>query len=150
MTSLQTGSASHSFCVRDGEHYRDERNEHGGHADENDDVVSRVKASLKEQGFGILSEIDVAKTLKEKLNVDRDAYLILGACNPQFAHEALAIEEQLGLLLPCNVTVRRKDGKTLISAIDARAMMAVVDSAALNRVAEEVNTRLQLAIFDAA
>ena len=114
-----------------------------------DDAVSRVKASLKEQGFGILSEIDVAKTLKEKLNVDRDAYLILGACNPRFAHEALAIEEQLGLLLPCNVTVRRKDGKTLISAIDARAMMAVVDSPALNKVAEEVNTRLQLAISDA-
>ncbi len=115
-----------------------------------DDAVLRVKASLKEQGFGILSEIDVAKTLKEKLDVDRDAYLILGACNPQFAHEALAIEEQLGLLLPCNVTVRRKDGKTLISAINARAMMAVVDSAALNSVAEEVNTRLQLAISDAA
>ncbi len=115
-----------------------------------DDAVSRVKASLKEQGFGILSEIDVAKTLKEKLDVDRDAYLILGACNPQFAHEALGIEEQLGLLLPCNVTVRRKDGKTLISAIDARAMMAVVDSAALNRVAEEVNARLQLAISEAA
>ena len=115
-----------------------------------DDAVLRVKASLKEQGFGILSEIDVAKTLKEKLDVDRDAYLILGACNPQFAHEALAIEEQLGLLLPCNVTVRRKDGKTLISAIDARAMMAVVDNAALNRVAEEVNTRLQLAISEAA
>ncbi|MEO7004792.1 MAG: DUF302 domain-containing protein [Acidobacteriaceae bacterium] len=115
-----------------------------------DDAVSRVKASLKEQGFGILSEIDVAKTLKEKLDVDRDAYVILGACNPQFAYDALAIEEQLGLLLPCNVTVRRKDGKTLISAIDARAMMAVVDSAALNGVAEEVNTRLQLAISDAA
>ncbi len=114
------------------------------------EAVARVKASLKEQGFGILSEIDVAKTLKEKLNVDRDAYLILGACNPQFAHEALAIEEQLGLLLPCNVTVRRKDSKTLISAIDAKAMMSVVDSAALNRVAEEVNTRLQLAISDAA
>ncbi len=115
-----------------------------------DEAVARVKASLKEQGFGVLSEIDIAKTLKEKLNVDRDAYLILGACNPQFAHEALAIEEQLGLLLPCNVTVRRKDGKTLISAIDAKAMMAVVDSAALNRVAEEVNTRLQRAISDAA
>ena len=115
-----------------------------------DEAVTRVKESLKKQGFGVLSEIDVAKTLKEKLNVDRDAYLILGACNPQFAHEALAIEEQLGLLLPCNVTVRRTEGRTLISAINAKAIMAVVDSAALNKVAEEVNTRLQLAISDAA
>ena len=113
-------------------------------------AVASVKKALKKQGFGVLSEIDVAATLKQKLGVDRDAYLILGACNPQFAHDALQVEEQLGLLLPCNVIVRRKDGKTLISAIDARAMMSVVDNKNLGGVAEEVNGRLQAAIGDAA
>ncbi len=113
-------------------------------------AVVSVKEALKKQGFGVLSEIDVAATLKQKLGVDRDAYLILGACNPQFAHDALQVEEQLGLLLPCNVTVRRKDGKTLISAIDARAMMSVVDNKNLGGVAEEVNARLQAALGDAA
>ncbi len=113
-------------------------------------AVASVKEALKKQGFGVLSEIDVAATLKQKLGVDRDPYLILGACNPQFAHDALQAEEQLGLLLPCNVTVRRKDGKTLISAIDARAMMSVVDNESLGDVTEEVNARLQSAIGNAA
>lgn len=115
-----------------------------------DEAIIRVKEALKEQGFGILSEIDVAKTLKEKLGVDRDPYIILGACNPHFAHAALLAEEQLGLLLPCNVTVRRKNGTTIISAIDARAMMAVVENGALGNVAEEVNANLRTALKNAA
>ncbi|HVS45234.1 MAG TPA: DUF302 domain-containing protein [Verrucomicrobiae bacterium] len=115
-----------------------------------DQAVASVKETLKKQGFGILSEIDVAATLKQKLDVEREPYLILGACNPQFAHEALQTEEQLGLLLPCNVTIRRKDGKTLISAIDARTMMSVVENNKLTEVAGEVNTRLQAAIGEAA
>ncbi|GAC1358458.1 MAG: DUF302 domain-containing protein [Vulcanimicrobiaceae bacterium] len=105
---------------------------------------------MKKQGFGILSEIDVAGTLKQKLGVDREPYLILGACNPQFAHEALQAEEQLGLLLPCNVTVRRKDGKTLISAINAHTMMSVVENDKLGDIADDVNARLQAAIDEAA
>ena len=115
-----------------------------------DDAIVRVKEALKEQGFGILCEIDVAKTLKEKLGVGREPYIILGACNPRFAHEALSVEEQLGLLLPCNVTVRRKNNKTLISAIDAGVMMAVVDNTALANVAEEVNVSLRAALNHAA
>lgn len=113
-------------------------------------AIARVKDALREQGFGILSEIDVAKTLKEKIGVNREPYIILGACNPRFAHEALNAEEQLGLLLPCNVTVREKDGHTIISAVDARAMMSVVQNANLGQVAEKVNTRLKAALAAAA
>ena len=115
-----------------------------------DQAVTSVREALKRHGFGVLSEIDVAATLKQKLDVDREAYVILGACNPQFAHQGLQVEEQLGLLLPCNVTVRRKDGKTLISAIDARTMMSVVENDTLSEIAEEVNTGLRSAIEEAA
>jgi len=115
-----------------------------------EEAIARVKETLKEQGFGILSEIDVSKTLKEKLGVNFEPYVILGACNPQFAHDALSAEEQLGLLLPCNVTVRRKNNMTLISAIDAATMMSVVENESLSRVAEEVNSRLKTAIANAA
>ncbi len=115
-----------------------------------DQAVASVTETLKKQGFGVLSEIDVAATLKQKLGVEREPYLILGACNPQFAHEALQMEEQLGLLLPCNVTVRRKDGKTFISAINAHTMMSVVGNDRLGGVAEEVNSRLLAAIGEAA
>lgn len=115
-----------------------------------DQAVTSVKETLKTHGFGVLSEIDIAATLKQKLGLEREPYVILGACNPQFAYEALQAEEQLGLLLPCNVTVRRKNGATLISAIDARTMMSVVENDELATVADEVNTLLRAAIGEAA
>ena len=110
------------------------------------DTVERVRALLKEQGFGILCEIDVAKTMKEKTGADFRPYLILGACNPQLAHRALSAEAQLGLLLPCNVVVQSHDGKTVVSAVDAARMLDVVGNPALHDVAEDANARLERVI----
>ena len=110
------------------------------------DAVERVRSLLKEQGFGILCEIDVAKTMKEKIGADFPPYLILGACNPQLAHRALLAENQLGLLLPCNVVVQSKDGKTIVSAVDAEKMLGVVGNPELHEVARDANVRLQAVI----
>ncbi len=105
-------------------------------------VIERVKDALKREGFGVLSEIDVAKTLKEKIGVDVPSKVILGACNPRFAHEALEVEPNLALLLPCNVVVTAtSDQRFSVSAVDARAMLAVVENPALDAVALEVNER---------
>jgi uncharacterized protein (DUF302 family) len=112
-----------------------------------EDAIDKVTGSLGDQGFGVLTTIDVKATLKKKLDIDRRPYVILGACNPQFAHQALEMEEQLGLLLPCNVVVyEAEDGGTVIAAIDAHAMMSVVENDALDGVASEVNPRLRAAI----
>lgn len=105
-------------------------------------TVERVKALLKDEGFGVLCEIDVGKTLNEKLGVAFRPYRILGACNPQLAHRALEAESQLGLLLPCNVVVQQTGGSVLVSAIDAGAMMRVVGNAALDPIAQDANARL--------
>jgi uncharacterized protein (DUF302 family) len=105
-------------------------------------AVERARDELKSQGFGVLCDIDVTKTLHEKIGAAFRPYRILGACNPQFAHRALEGESQLGLLLPCNVVVQEEDGETVVSAIDARALLGVVHNAALSAVAEEVNARL--------
>lgn len=110
------------------------------------EAVERVRSLLKEQGFGILCEIDVAKTFKDKLGADFPPYLILGACNPQLAHRALSAENQLGLLLPCNVVVQSRDGKTVVSAIDAQKMLEVAGSPALREVARDANVKLQTVI----
>jgi uncharacterized protein (DUF302 family) len=110
------------------------------------DAVGRVRSLLKEQGFGILCEIDVAKILKEKIGADFPPYLILGACNPQLAHRALQAENQLGLLLPCNVVVQSKDGRTVVSAVNAREMLAVVGNPQLEEVARDADARLQAVI----
>ena len=110
------------------------------------DAVERVRALLKEQGFGVLCEIDVAKTMKEKIGAEFRPYLILGACNPQLAHRALSAESHLGLLLPCNVVVQSQDGKTVVSAVDAAKMLDVVGNPALRDVAEDANSRLQSAL----
>ncbi len=107
-----------------------------------DDAVTAVKAFLKDEGFGVLCEIDVAQTLKEKIGAEVPPYRILGACNPQLAHRALTQEPQLGLLLPCNVVVQQIEGATVVSAIDARALLGVVKSDELLPVADEVNARL--------
>ena len=110
------------------------------------DALERVRACLKDQGFGVLCEIDVAKTMKEKIGADFRPYVILGACNPQLAHRALSVEAQLGLLLPCNVVVQVQEGRTVVSAVDAATMLGVVGNPALREVAEDANVRLRAAI----
>lgn len=110
------------------------------------ETLERVRSLLKEQGFGVLCEIDVAKTMKEKIGADFRPYVILGACNPQLAHRALSAEAQLGLLLPCNVVVQSQEGKTIVSAIDAAKMLEVVNKPALREVADDANARLQAVI----
>jgi len=106
------------------------------------EAVERVRAELTKEGFGVLCEIDVQATLKEKLDVDGDPYLILGACNPALAHRALTAEPDLGTLLPCNVVVYRRDGQTHISAIDAERMLSIVGNSELTPVAAEVRAKL--------
>ena len=110
-----------------------------------EEAVERVTAGLKEEGFGVLCEIDIKEKLKEKLGVDFRNYVILGACNPPLAYKTLQQEINIGLLLPCNVIVYDADqaGKSVVAAIDARAMLSVVgDNASLDAVAAEVNERL--------
>ena len=107
-----------------------------------DDAVERVREELKGEGFGVLCEIDVQATLKAKLDVDSERYLILGACNPPLAHRALQTEPDIGVLLPCNVVVYERDGETHVSAIDAERMLSIVGRDDLVPIAAEVRTRL--------
>jgi len=106
-------------------------------------AVERTKAALKEEGFGVLTEIDVKATLKEKLDADFRKYVILGACNPSLAHQALNTELEIGLLLPCNVIVHEEDGGSVVSIVDPIAMLGVVENPDLEPVAQEARTRLQ-------
>ena len=106
-------------------------------------AVQRVRDSLKSEGFGVLCEIDVREKLKEKLGVDFANYIILGACNPPFAHRALQEEMNLGLLLPCNVVVYETGGKSFAAAIDAAKMLSVVGNPALETVASQINDKLR-------
>jgi uncharacterized protein (DUF302 family) len=114
------------------------------------DAVERVRAELKEEGFGVLCEIDVQATLREKLGEEMEPYLILGACNPPLAHRALSVEPQLGALLPCNVVVFERDGETHVSAIDAERMLSIVGSSELAPVAAEVREKLAAVVERAA
>ncbi len=112
-----------------------------------DDALEKVTKELQKEGFGVLTEIDVKKTLKEKLDVDVSRYKILGACNPSFAHKALLAEPGVGLLLPCNVIVyESEDGVTHVAAINAEAMLGVVDRDDIAPIAQDVNKRLQRVI----
>jgi uncharacterized protein (DUF302 family) len=106
------------------------------------DTVARVRDELKAEGFGVLCEIDVQATLREKLGVEEEPYTILGACNPPLAHRALSAEPELGTLLPCNVVVYVRDGVTHVSAIDAERMLSIVGNDALGPVAEAVRQKL--------
>jgi uncharacterized protein (DUF302 family) len=109
------------------------------------EAVEKTRAALKEEGFGVLSEIDIKEKLKEKLGVDFRRYVILGACNPPLAYKTLQADLGIGLLLPCNVIVYEADemNKTVVSAVDAKAMLSVVgNNATLDQVASEVNERL--------
>jgi uncharacterized protein (DUF302 family) len=106
------------------------------------EAVERVRAGLQAEGFGVLCEIDVQATLREKLGVEEEPYLILGACNPPLAHRALSAEPELGTLLPCNVVVYERDGRTHVSAIDAERMLSLVGNDALGEVAATVRDKL--------
>jgi len=109
-----------------------------------DEAVERVTAKLKERGFGILTEIDIKTTLKAKLNVDFRPYIILGACNPPFAYQALQAEDKIGLMLPCNVIVQEVEpGKMEVSAVDPIASMQAVKNASLGDVAIQVQGMLR-------
>lgn len=113
------------------------------------DVKARVVEALKAQGFGILTEIDVQKTLKEKLSADMEPYLILGACNPQLAHRALEADRSIGLLLPCNVVLRQENGDVRVSILDPRTMFEVADDYTQKELAdlpEEARARLLAAL----
>lgn len=109
-----------------------------------DEAVSRTRAELAREGFGVLSEIDVAATLQARLGVDFPPYVILGACNPPLAHRALTAERELGLLLPCNVVVRAGDaeGTSVVSAMDPEAALSLTSNPAVAEVAREVKARL--------
>ena len=109
-----------------------------------DEAIEHVTEALKQEGFGVLTEIDVKATLKKKLDEDFRNYHILGACNPPFAHKALLAEPHIGLMLPCNVVVQDgENGKTLVSAIDPVASMKAVENESLGDVAGQVRTKLQ-------
>jgi uncharacterized protein (DUF302 family) len=109
-------------------------------------AVKKVTEELAKEGFGVLTTIDVRETLKKKLDVDFTRYIILGACNPPFAYKALQTEEQVGLLLPCNVIVYEKEGKTVVSAFDPMAMTKLMENDRIRPVAEEVQARLKRVI----
>ena len=106
------------------------------------DAVERVRDELKAEGFGVLCEIDVQATLREKLGEETEPYVILGACNPPLAHRALGAEPELGVLLPCNVVVYRRDGETHVAAVDAERMLSIVGNDELAPVAAQVRDKL--------
>jgi len=106
------------------------------------EVLGRTREALKDEGFGVITEIDVQKTMKEKLGVDGRPHVILGACNPRYAHEALSVEDDLGLLLPCNVVVYEKGEGSRVAVINAGAMMGMVGNDRLAPIAVEIQARL--------
>jgi len=106
-------------------------------------TIEKVTAELKKEGFGVLTSIDVKDTLKQKINVDFKKYTILGACNPPIAHKALQEEEEIGLLLPCNVVVYEKDGKTRVSIFDPMVMTWIMENDQMKPIAIEVQEKLQ-------
>ena len=115
-----------------------------------DDAVSRIKQALKEEGFGILTEIDVKETLKKKLDVEFRNYRILGACNPPFAYKALQAEDKIGTMLPCNVVVQETaDGGVELAAIDPVASMQAIGNPNLREIAEAIGQKLKKIIQNA-
>jgi len=106
-------------------------------------AIEKVTEELKKEGFGVLTTIDVKDTLKKKIDVDFKKYTILGACNPKLAHSALQVEEELGLLLPCNVIVYEKDKKIIVSVFDPMIMAHIIDNPDIKPVAEEVKKKLE-------
>ncbi len=111
-----------------------------------EDAIEKVTAELQKEGFGVLTTIDVRETLKKKLDVDFTRYIILGACNPPFAYKALQAEEQIGMLLPCNVIVYEKEGKTVVGAFDPMVMTTILGNEKMQPIATEVKQRLERVI----
>ena len=107
-----------------------------------EDARERIVAALASEGFGVLTEIDVAATLKKKLDVDVDPYLILGACNPPLAHQALTAEPSIGVLLPCNVVLRGAGDRIIVEFMDPEAVLTLVDKEGIAEVAADVRSRL--------
>ncbi len=111
-----------------------------------EEAIPRVKEALKAEGFGVLTEIDVRQTLRDKLGAEMEPYLILGACNPVLAHRALEQEPEIGLLLPCNVVIRAIGDGCRVEVADPKAMLGIVGNEQLNAIAEEAKQRLQRAV----
>lgn len=112
-----------------------------------DQAIEKVESALKEQGFGIISRIDIQEALKTKIGVDFRPYTILGACNPALAHEALKLEDKVGTMLPCNVVVQQKQtGESEVAAIDPVASMQAIPNAELKKAAQEVRERLRMVV----
>lgn len=111
-----------------------------------DATIDDVTAALQEQGFGILTRIDVHETLKRKLEVDIEPQVILGACNPELAHRALTADPRIAALLPCNVVVRSEAGRTIVEALDPKLIAEIPDNDALRPVAEDAGTRIRAAL----
>lgn len=112
-----------------------------------DDAVKQIKEALKPEGFGILTEIDVSATLKKKLDKEIPPYIILGACNPQIASQALEVEPSIGVLLPCNVVVRQDgDGKVFVEIMDPGSVLGMVDNPGVEKLADDVRQRLERAL----
>lgn len=109
-------------------------------------AVEKVTDELKKEGFGVLTTIDVKDTLRKKLDVEFKKYVILGACNPPFAHKALAAEEQIGLLLPCNVIVYEQGEQSVVAAFDPMTMLKVLDNEKIQPIADEMQQRLRRVI----
>lgn len=110
------------------------------------DAVAKTRDALAKQGFGIITEIDVKATLKKKLNIDTDNYIILGACNPKLAHQAMQAEQDIGVLLPCNVIVYEKNGKTFVASILPTVQLGKIGNQKLLPIASEVEKRLKEAV----
>lgn len=109
-------------------------------------TVDRVRVALKDQGFGVLTEIDMAATMQAKLGEAMEDYVVLGACNPPLAHQALGVDRSIGLLLPCNVVVRSSDEGTVVEALDPQVMVQLTGQEALAPVADEAGRRLDAAL----
>jgi uncharacterized protein (DUF302 family) len=111
-----------------------------------ENAIEKVTAALKEEGFGVLTDIDIRDTLKKKLDVDFKKYRILGACNPHFAYQALQSEDKIGTMLPCNVIVQENQGQVEVSAVDPMASMQAVENEDLAELATQVRAKLERVI----
>lgn len=112
-----------------------------------DEAVDKVKENLRTQGFGVLTEINVRNIFREKLNIERKPYIILGACNPQYANQAIETEPDIGTLLPCNIVIYQEDNdKTIISAMNPESALGLVDNPELTKVAKEVKNKIERAL----